>query len=137
MSATPVYYPVDFEFPAAVEPGSAPVPLWGPYLTFGSVAVLDGDPGVGKSFLALDLAARLTAGKPMPDGQPCPDRPGGHHVMIVNAEDNVDTTLIPRFLAAGGALDRLTFFGGLRNGKRSRPARFPDDGPLWCRSMLA
>src|SRR5437879_4870775 len=51
--------------------------LWEPYLAFGTVAVLDGDPGVGKSLLTLDLAARLTAGRPMPDGRPCPARAGG------------------------------------------------------------
>src|SRR5437764_14999143 len=108
MSARPTYDPTDdFEFLAATDdPAAAPSFLWEPYLPGGAVAVLDGDPGVGKSFLSLDLAARLTAGAPMPDGRPCPDRPGGHEVMIVNAEDNVDTTLIPRFLAAGGALDR-------------------------------
>ena len=138
MSATGTYDPADdFEFLAAAEPGAAPWFLWEPYLPGESVVVLDGDPGVGKSFLALDLAARLTAGKPMPDGQPCPDRRGGHEVMIVNAEDNVDTTLIPRFLAAGGNLDRLTFFGGLRRGKPSQPAYFPADFDRWAASMRA
>lgn len=127
----------DFEFLAATEAGAAPSFLWEPFLPCGSVVVLDGDPGVGKSFLSLDLAARLTAGKPMPDGQPCPDRPGGHEVMIVNAEDNVDTTLIPRFLAAGGVLDRLTFFGGLRRGKPGQPAFFPADFDRWADSMRA
>src|SRR5262245_53577968 len=109
-------------------PDASPEYLWYPYFPFGSIAVLDGDPGVGKSFLAIDLAARLTAGATMPDGQPGPVRPDGHRVMIVNGEDDIDTTLIPRFRAAGGDLSRLTFFGGLRQGKRSRVARFPDDG---------
>ena len=138
MSAPRTYDPTDdFEFLAAEEPAAAPAFLWEPYLAFGAVAVLDGDPGVGKSFLSLDLAARLTAGLLMPDGQPCPIRPGGHEVMIVNAEDNVDTTLIPRFLAAGGVLDRLTFFGGLRRGKAGRPASFPADFERWADSMRA
>jgi len=132
-----LYYPPDFQFLAATAPPEAPSFLWEPYLACGTVAVLDGDPGVGKSFLALDLAARLTAGKPMPDGRPCPDRPDGHEVMVVNAEDNVDTTLIPRFLAAGGAPDRLTFFGGLRRGKPGQPAFFPADFDRWADSMRA
>lgn len=139
MSTARTYDPTDdFEFLAAeAPPDAAPEFLWEPYLSFGSIAVLDGDPGVGKSYLALDLAARLTAGAPMPNGQPCPERPGGHEVMIVNAEDNVDTTLIPRFLAAGGNLDRLTFFGGLRRGRPGLPAFFPADLDRWVDSMRA
>ena len=33
--------------------------LWEPYIPRGKLVLLDGDPGVGKSFLSLDLAARL------------------------------------------------------------------------------
>ena len=49
----------------------APVPvrwLWEPYLPRGKLVVLDGDPGTGKSFVALDLAARVSAGLPVPGG---------------------------------------------------------------------
>src|SRR5262249_11969151 len=37
-----------------------------PWLARGVVAVLDGDPGLGKSSLALDLVARVTAARPFP-----------------------------------------------------------------------
>jgi hypothetical protein len=40
--------------------------LWPGVLAFGSVAVLDGHPGVGKSTLAIDIAARLSRGEDMP-----------------------------------------------------------------------
>jgi AAA domain/NrS-1 polymerase HBD domain len=40
--------------------------LWPGVLAFGSVAVLDGHPGVGKSTLAIDIAARLSRGEEMP-----------------------------------------------------------------------
>jgi hypothetical protein len=134
------YDPADgFEFRADdADPADRPVNwLWGPYLAFGTLAVLDGDPGAGETFLALDLAARLTAGKPMPDGSPCPDRPGGHHVMVVNAEDPVEKVLIPRFVAAGGDLTRLHFFGGLVRGQPSvRPAQFPRDFRRLADSLL-
>jgi hypothetical protein len=133
------YDPADgFEFPADRAPAAAPTAaLWEPYLTTGTVAVLDGDPGAGKTVLALDLAARLTAGMPMPDGSPCPERDGGHYVLVVNVEDSVEKVLIPRFVAAGGDLSRLSFFGGLARGNRAaRPAQFPRDFPRLADSLL-
>ena len=42
--------------------------LWKPFLPRGKLAVLDGDPGMGKSMLTIDLAARLSRGGPLPDG---------------------------------------------------------------------
>ena len=42
--------------------------LWPGYIPRGKLSILDGDPGLGKSTLALDLAARLTRGHAMPDG---------------------------------------------------------------------
>ena len=44
--------------------------LWPGYLARGTVAVLDGDPGTGKSVLGADLAARLSRGGEWPDGTP-------------------------------------------------------------------
>ncbi len=95
--------------------------LWEPYLACGTVALLDGDPGVGKSLITLDLAARLTTGQPMPDGKPCPPRGGGHPVILVNVEDTFETTILPRFAAAGGTVKHLHTFGGLSNRNLDRP----------------
>ncbi len=44
--------------------------LWYPYIPFGKITVIQGDPGEGKSTVALDLVSRLTRGLPMPDGYP-------------------------------------------------------------------
>jgi hypothetical protein len=38
--------------------------------------LLVGDPGLGKSWIALDIAARLSAGRPWPDGAPAAAAPG-------------------------------------------------------------
>jgi hypothetical protein len=46
--------------------------LWPGYIASGRLTLLDGDPGVGKSLLTVDLAARLTTGRDFPDGS----RPG-------------------------------------------------------------
>lgn len=42
--------------------------LWPGHLPLGKLTVIDGDPGLGKSFLTLDLAARVSQGRTMPDG---------------------------------------------------------------------
>ena len=41
-------------------------------------------PGAGKSLVALDLARRIIAGEPFPDGAPVPNP--GSNVLIVDAE---------------------------------------------------
>jgi hypothetical protein len=55
--------------------------LWPGYLPFGKVAILDGDPGLGKSTIMLDLAARLSRGLALPNGKRhapmTTDRPDG------------------------------------------------------------
>ena len=44
--------------------------LWEQRVLRGKITLLDGDPDLGKSLITLDLAARVTTGKPMPDGTP-------------------------------------------------------------------
>ena len=77
--------------------------LWLHRLALGTFAILDGDPGLGKSLITLDLCARLTTGRPFPDGRPAP-QPA--NVLIFNAEDAVADTIRPRLLALGADLDR-------------------------------
>lgn len=78
--------------------------LWEPYLPRGTLSLLDGDPGVGKSLIALDLAARLSRGGPLPDGKPL-GRP--HVTLLLAAEDRAASMLRPRADAAGGDLARI------------------------------
>ena len=40
--------------------------LWYPYIPFGKVTLLQGDPGDGKSKLMLSIAALLSNGEPLP-----------------------------------------------------------------------
>ena len=37
--------------------------FWPGHLALGKLAILDGDPGLGKSLVTLDLSARLTTGR--------------------------------------------------------------------------
>ena len=52
--------------PLAQVPGQKVEWLWPGYLPRGMLVLVDGDPGLGKSFLTLDLAARLSSGRPLP-----------------------------------------------------------------------
>jgi len=84
------------------------------YLPRGKVAILDGDPGVGKTTVIIDLAARLTTGRGLPEASPTEPL----NILMVSFEDDWADTLIPRFCAAGGDQDRL-FFYGCGNGEGS------------------
>lgn len=77
--------------------------LWPGRVPFGKLVVLDGDPGLGKSTLTLDLAARLSTGTSFPDGSKC--APAG--AVILSAEDGLADTIRPRLDAAGADLSRI------------------------------
>lgn len=77
--------------------------LWPGRIPYGKLTVLDGAPGVGKSTLALDIAARLSTGQRLPDGTPTT----AAGVIIVRPEDGLADTLVPRLLAAGADNSRI------------------------------
>lgn len=97
--------------------------LWQDHIPLGGITVWDGAPGVGKSTLTLDLAARVSTGSNMPDGTPC--AAGG--VLLLNAEDPAPT--VRKRLDAAGAdtsnihvVDEVTL-----GGDTSRMVRIPED----------
>jgi hypothetical protein len=101
---------------------SAPLDwLWPGYLALGNLAILEGDPGLGKSLLTLDLAARLSTGRPMPDGAA---GPGPADVLLLSAEDDPKSVILPRLEAMGADLRRVHVLdaGG---GNLGDPVRFP------------
>lgn len=76
----------------------------------GKITVLDGDPGLGKSTIALDWTSRITTGRPLPgmDGwmDDAPSRiPRG--VVLLSAEDGESDTIRPRLDAAGADTRRV------------------------------
>lgn len=78
--------------------------LWPRYIPEGAITLLDGDPGCGKSLLTVDLAARLTRGQALPDGSRV-ER--SKLVLFLNAEDNLETVVMPRLLAAGACIEHV------------------------------
>ena len=77
--------------------------LWEQRVLRGKITLLDGDPDLGKSLITLDLAARVTTGKPMPDGTPGIQG----NVILIAPEDDASDTIKPRILAAGGDPSRV------------------------------
>jgi putative DNA primase/helicase len=78
--------------------------FWTAWLGEGKLAMLDGDPGLGKSLVTLDLCARLSTGNLMPDGSP---GPGTHNSLVLNAEDGAEDTINQRLSAMGADRDRV------------------------------
>jgi hypothetical protein len=68
--------------------------LWEGRIAIGKLTLLVGDPGLGKSFLTLDIAARVSRGAPWPD-QPN-ELQGAADVVLLSAEDDVADTIRPR-----------------------------------------
>lgn len=77
--------------------------MWRGYILFGKLTMLDGDGGLGKSTLTLDLAARLSRGLPMPDGSK--HEPAG--TLLLMAEDGAGDTIKPRLANAGADMTRI------------------------------
>lgn len=81
--------------------------LWPGRLALGHLAIFDGDPGLGKSLVTLDVCARITTGRPFPDGTGG-DKPAA--VIVINAEDGARDTIMGRLRAADADLARVHVF---------------------------
>ena len=84
--------------------------LWEGRIPRGKLTLLEGEPGVGKSSLTLELAARVSRGSPMPlvktHSEPA-------NVVIFSADDGLADTVRPRLDAAGADLTRIFAIDGL------------------------
>jgi hypothetical protein len=104
--------------------------LWQHRIPLGKLTTLDGDPCLGKSLLALDIAARVSTGREMPDSTP--GIAGGAGVVLIAPEDGLADTIHPRLQRAGADLSRIVSIGTLpianpRTGNTYEvPFRLPD-----------
>ncbi len=95
--------------------------LWYPFIPFGKVTLLQGDPGDGKSTFILTVAALLTRGAALP----FTDKPlAPMSVIYQTTEDDAEDTIVPRFISANGDRERLLFIA-----EKEAPLSF-DDGRL-------
>jgi hypothetical protein len=82
--------------------------LWHPYIPLGKVTLIEGDPGVGKSYLSLALATNVSLGTGLP-GTETRD-PGT--VLLLSAEDGLGDTIRPRLDAMGADVSRIFAIDG-------------------------
>ena len=71
----------------------------------GEVVLFEGDGGIGKTTAALDIIARASSGRALPDGSMLDFRP---NVLIVAEEDDL-STLTARLRVADADLSRISF----------------------------
>jgi AAA domain len=101
--------------------------LWSGRIPLGKLTLLEGDPGLGKSTLALDLAARVSCGRAMPDDTPGLGAPAG--IVVLTAEDGLADTVAPRLEAARADRHRVVALCGVRVDDTERPPTLPEDLP--------
>lgn len=78
--------------------------LWYPYIPLGKITIMQGNSGIGKTMLALNIAAALSNGEPLP-GDTEPREPV--NIIYNTAEDGLGDTIKPRLLAAGADCSRI------------------------------
>ncbi|MCH8164052.1 MAG: AAA family ATPase [Planctomycetes bacterium] len=89
--------------------------LWPGRIALGKVAIIVGDPGLGKSFITLDMAARISRGTPWPDAQSEANPVGG--TVLLSAEDDIADTIRPRLDAAGADVSRIVALRAVQHGE--------------------
>ena len=85
--------------------------LWPGKIAVGKLTLLAGDPGLGKSILTIDLAARVTTGAAWPDN-PGAAAPRGS-VLLMSAEDGLADTIAPRLHATSADVSKVIALTGI------------------------
>ena len=86
--------------------------LWQDRVAIGKLTIVSGDPGLGKTFILLDIAARISTGREFPDGAKC----DWGKVIILTAEDGAGDTIRPRLDAMSANVGDVFHFEGISNG---------------------
>ena len=79
--------------------------LWYPFIPFGKVTLIQGNPGKGKTWLAMAIAAYCTNGQELPNALPIEP----FNVLYQTAEDGIADTIKPRLAKCGADMTRVRF----------------------------
>ena len=77
--------------------------LWFPYIPFGKLTIIQGNPGEGKTYFAMMLTAACTNRKLFPNMEDIEP----FNVIYQTAEDGMGDTIKPRLIEAGADLSRV------------------------------
>ncbi len=106
--------------------------LWPALLPLGKLSLFCGDPGLGKSFVTCDLAARVSRGAKWPNSDD--EQPAGT-VLILACEDDAEDTIRPRLDAAGADVRRIHIIDSVSIRKKERGFSLDADVPLLNREI--
>jgi len=101
--------------------------LWENMIPRGKLTVMCGDPGLGKSFMTLDILSRISTGSPMPGeaefgagaglgvgvGECTTMRREPMSGILLSAEDDPSDTIRPRLEVMGANLEKAIVFDGV------------------------
>jgi RecA-family ATPase len=79
--------------------------FWEPLIPYRMLTIMEGDPGIGKSYVAMHIAAEASKGGRLPNGV----RLSKLRVLYFSAEDDPAFTIRPRIDAMGGDPKRIRF----------------------------
>lgn len=85
--------------------------LWYPYIPFGKLTIIQGNPGEGKTFFAMQLAAACTNRKFLPQMEAFEP----FNMIFQTAEDGLGDTVKPRLLSAEADLERILVIDDVDN----------------------
>ncbi len=99
--------------------------LWPPYIPLGKLTILEGDPGLGKTFLSLCICAAISNGGVLPDqdGKPTVQLNKGR-VLFMTAEDGLADTLVPRLEMMGADRRQISCLTGWRTAESEEEMSF-------------
>ena len=108
--------------------------LWEERIPLGAITILDGHPGTGKSTITMDLAARLSKGRRMPDGTRGIMGP----TLLLSAEDMLARPIRARLEAAEADLSLIFGLEGVTDSMHpeGRLIRLPSDTRIIHRAIL-
>ena len=86
--------------------------LWYPYIPFGKLTIMQGDPGCGKTMAALTFAALLSTGSPLPFTE---ERREPMTVIYQTSEDGIGDTIKPRLITAGADCTKIKIINEEKN----------------------
>lgn len=81
--------------------------LWRWRIPRGMLSMFDGDPGLCKSTVIVDLAARLSRGEPLPGDR---DSRGPANTILISFEDTAAHVIKPRLVVAGADCSRVALW---------------------------
>jgi hypothetical protein len=103
--------------------------VWGRRIARGTINLIDGDPGLGKSLVTLDIATRITRGWEMPpDGRIGLRSPG--NVLLIGSEDDLARVVKPRLAELGADMDRILSLEEIEFGGEEFPIELPNHLPI-------